>query len=539
MAGGNITRIVGGKNLTETEEWTVFTDKFTAYAGKGSHFTADKGTFIGDPNDPPTGKKYFEKGYWTNDKGKRIKEAKLGDKVQFHLKMRNIFPKTEWKNEKVELQLREFDGNIPNILLYIITFGLKDVKEHDKIFLSTKNEQGESIPFNTLEINPKMEMVIDITLVEEAMTQLIKNDTGRNGEKFIELYFNFVYHSEREHETEVVDLPIMESDYLVVKPGPIVEPIVFVEASSTHPLPAIYSAEDGSPWYVNIMSPEAYKEIKKIPEDAKDMAEKLEMVYDYFLKTGGGSFEPDEINKWTKRSYEIAIRKLSKGELIFTDGTRGASNRLHRYTVSDIDGQYSSLVMMGVNRGKFKKGISSKGINQLEAQSNRGISKTFKTIGEIAPVWDTLCDLADILISAANGERPALPFTPPFVTMQAERFWADVDEVILRQWDKELQTAIQNGPRAVKDVISSNINAEYNLGFNFINVSEGFLNKILKKEISEYDKSSADFESYIINQSEGKKDAAILVQKIQRTDTFNRQTFFHYIHAIYLKDLKI
>lgn len=54
-----------------------------------------------------------------------------------------------------------------------------------------------------------------------------------------------------------------------------------------------------------------------------------------------------------------------------------------------------------------------------------------------------------------------------------------------------------------------------------------------------YDKTSSDFESYLINQSNGKKDASILVQKIERKDKFNRNTFFHYIHAIYLKDLKI
>lgn len=67
--------------------------------------------------------------------------------------------------------------------------------------------------------------------------------------------------------------------------------------------------------------------------------------------------------------------------MIFNDDTKGVSNRYHRYSVSDIDGRYSHDVMMGVNRGKFKKGVTSKAINQLEAQTNRGLSKVFKTVG--------------------------------------------------------------------------------------------------------------------------------------------------------------
>lgn len=53
MAEGKITRIVGGLNSIKCESWTVYTNKFTAYAGEGSYFTADKGTNIGEPKEPP------------------------------------------------------------------------------------------------------------------------------------------------------------------------------------------------------------------------------------------------------------------------------------------------------------------------------------------------------------------------------------------------------------------------------------------------------------------------------------------------------
>ena len=543
MAGGKIIRITGGKSTTECESWTVYCENFNISAGGTSSFTADGGTNFGDQEDPPSGKKYFQKGWWTDKDGKEIKEAKLGDKVQFHLKMRNVFPLNSWEDEKVQLQLREFDGSIPNILLYLVTFGIADVKAHDKINLVVKNENGEYTPFTELQIKPDMKMVIHLSLDEDAFINLIKNDYDYESEevidKDIELYFNFNYYSARENETESADLPIMEWNYLVVKPPPVVEPIIFVEASDTHKLPAIYSAEDGSPWYVNVMSPEAYKEIKGIKGQAEGIAEDIEMIKNFFAEGGGGAFEPEKMNEWTKRSYEIAIRKLNKGELIFTDGTKGVTTRFHRYAVSDIDGQFSQQVMMGVNRGKFKKGVTPRAINQLEAQANRGLAKVFKTVGELNPLWDAVCDVADILVAAANGERPPLPFTPPFVTMEIDRMFADIDETIIRQWNTELQNAIKIGKDAIGKVVDSEINKKYNLGFSFVELSEELLTKILRKEYKEYDRSSADFKSYLHNQSQGKKEASILIQSFDDQDDYNRPTKKHYIHAIYVNDLKI
>lgn len=83
------------------------------------------------------------------------------------------------------------------------------------------------------------------------------------------------------------------------------------------------------------------------------------------------------------------------------------------------------------------------------------------------------------------------------------------------------------------------MNEDYNLGFNFIDISEELLTKILKKEVSEYDKKSLDFETYLINESQGKKEASILIQSIEEDDKYNRTTTNHYIHAMYIKDFKI
>lgn len=348
---------------------------------------------------------------------------------------------------------------------------------------------------------------------------------------------NCSYYSERDKISESPDLPFMESDYLVVKAPPIVEPIVFLSASEQHKLPAIYSADDGNPWYVNVKS--IKNPIEQIVEEAEGVAADIEMIKKFFSEDGGGGFEPDKINEWTKRSYEIAVRKLNKGELIFNDGSKGVTNRYHKYTVSDIDGTYSQQVMMGVNRGKFKKGVTTKGINQLEAQASRGVAKVFKTVGELNPLWDAICDVADILVAASRGERPPLPFTPPFVTMEIDRIMADIDEFIIENWNKKLQNAIKRGKAEVIKEVNSEINKNYNLGFSFVEISEELLIKILTKEYKEYDKSSADFKSYLINQSQGKKEASILIRSIEEKDEYNRLTFFHYIYAIYLNDLRI
>ena len=116
MAGGNITRIVGGKHSIETDEWIVHTDKFTAYAGKGSHFTADGGTFLGNPNEAPSIHKYFKKGWWSSDKegNEKITKAKIGDTVYFQVEMTENFPEEDCLariRNIINFQLYEFDGN--------------------------------------------------------------------------------------------------------------------------------------------------------------------------------------------------------------------------------------------------------------------------------------------------------------------------------------------------------------------------------------------------------------------------------------------
>lgn len=526
MAGGKITRTVGGTNSIECETWTVYTDKFTAYAGKGSHFTADGGTTIGEPKDPPPVGHYFVKGWWTDDNDKPIKEATIGEKVKFHLQTQNI-PQNDTKRQ-VKMELRDFEDF--SLFYYILGFETDKFKGYDKISIMSYDKEGTAYSKEHWDIDSEQKVVIKLVLGGDSLIKMISEEHDRD----LELYFRATYIDSKNY-IEVLHFPEMESDYLKVKPPPLVEPIIFVQASEQHKLPALYSAEDGNPWYVNIKEPIH----KQIMDEAEGIVGDIDTIKNFFSEGGGGSFEPDEMDKWSKRSYEIAVRKMNKGQLIFNDGTRGVTNRFHRYTVSDIDGRYSAEVMAGINRGNFRPGVTSRGINQLEAQANRGVAKVFKTVGELTPLWDAICDVADILVAAANGERPPLPFTPPFVTDIVSRMKQEDDELFIETWNKELQKAIKTGKKEVMEQVNSGINKNYNLGFSFIEISEELLTKILKKEYKEYDRKSVNFESYLINESKGKKEAFLLIRSVEDLDDYKRETLSHYIYAIYLNDLKI
>ena len=527
MAGGKITRIVKGVNSIECDSWTVYTDKFTAYANNGSHFTADGGTNFGEPKDPPPVGKYFVKGWWTDENDKTIKEATIGNKVKFHLQMQNI-PKDDDKRQ-VKMELRDFEEF--SLLYYILGIETDKFKGYDTISIKSYDKDGNVYSKENWDIDSEQKVVIKLVLGGDSLIKMISEEHDRD----LELYFRASY-IDPENRIEVLHFPEMESDYLKVNPPPVVEPIIFVQASEQHKLPALYSADDGNPWYVNVNEPLIHKQIM---DEAEGIVGDIDTIKNFFSEGGGGSFEPDEMDKWSKRSYEIAVRKMNKGQLIFNDGTRGVTNRFHRYTVSDIDGRYSAEVMAGVNRGNFRPGVTSRGINQLEAQANRGVAKVFKTVGELTPLWDAICDVADILVAAANGERPPLPFTPPFVTDIVNRMNAENQEFIIENWNKELQKAIKVGKVAVENVVKSEINIKYNLGFSSMGISEELLTKILKKEYKEYDRSYTDFESYLINESKGKKEASLLVRSVEDLDEYKRETLSHYIYAIYLNDLKI
>ncbi|SHK24382.1 hypothetical protein [Chryseobacterium polytrichastri] len=510
MAGGKITRIIGGSNNIECESWTVYTNQFSVYAGQESHFTADEGTNFGDPKEAPTSYKYFEKGWWTNEDGQEIKEAQIGDRIKFHLKMKNI---KSPKGKKVNLELREWDDF--DLLMYIVSFmnkelvGHKNTKEYETINLVSNTSNG-NVVLTDWELDENSEIVVNLLLDEDSLSKMISNDEGRD----LELFFRCRYIDEN-NLPEIAELPWETWNYLKVKPKPIVEPIIFVHASNEHLLPAIYSTEDGSPWYVNTFK----TAIKNGLHSNK--INTLSKPYTGDIKKEMTSFE--------KQAYKIAIRKLEKGELIFNTGRKGTTSRYYELDISQIDKNFKDKIKVGVNRGTGIPGETSKGINQLEAQSQRGLAGTIKTVGEIAGIFGVLSDMTALLRGVADHEIPTPSIIPPFVTMEVNKMKAENDEFIIENWNKQLQIAINEGRNSVKRAVDSPLNKDYKLGFSLIDISEQLLNKLLKKEIFEYNKKSLDFENYMTDLSKGNVENSILVQSIEEKDKYNRSTVNHYI----------
>ena len=200
MAGGKITRIVGGTNSIECETWKVYTDKFTAYAGRGSYFTADGGTIIGEPKEATTGGQYIIKGYWTDENNNRITEAVIGEIVKFHIETKDI-P----NGEKIGMTL--FDDDIHK----------SEYKDrNDKISLyPTKDGKAmteyEESKYAIVENNKAVKNII----LSEYFSWLASQEE----DKTVELFFSCSYKEQKEF------LPIQFQDYLIVKGLP---KIIFV-----------------------------------------------------------------------------------------------------------------------------------------------------------------------------------------------------------------------------------------------------------------------------------------------------------------------
>lgn len=125
--------------------------------------------------------------------------------------------------------------------------------------------------------------------------------------------------------------------------------------------------------------------------------------------------------------------------------------------------------------------------------------------------------------------------------MEVDRMTEDIKDFNITHWNKQLQETIIEGRDNLEIFLNKlgGINKEYNLGFKLIDISEDLLQKLLKKEIFEYDKKSLDFETYLLDKSQGRSEASILFQSIEENDKYNRVTINHYIHALYIQDLKI
>lgn len=189
MAGGKITRVVGGKLIKEIEgDYTIHTNTFTMNSGDKGSFTSDTEIIFGTPLEEELKIGYFIKGLWYSDKecNNKINDAYLGDTVFFQIETRNIS-----NGKPIATRLIDSDQN--------------EKGKNDSVNIGNEN-QG----YNLINYDPVYEgkVTIKLLLTEKGIfNDLIEQEE----DKAIELFFACSY------ENQNIDLPLAYRDYLKVR----------------------------------------------------------------------------------------------------------------------------------------------------------------------------------------------------------------------------------------------------------------------------------------------------------------------------------
>lgn len=196
MAGGTITRIVLGESSDIIEEdFTGFYSQLNMNAG-GFHAFKANITNHEIPKDPPPVGKYFIKGWWSDQNDKPIKEALIGQTVKFHIEMDKSKVPT---GSKIDFILKDWDGML-------------NPDDDIKLYSTTKDPKTNTYPeIKELITDVNGEASVSINLTER-LVQFTEDDGGNE----IELYFSCTYYDKSDKESEALDLPLEEFNYLIV-----------------------------------------------------------------------------------------------------------------------------------------------------------------------------------------------------------------------------------------------------------------------------------------------------------------------------------
>ncbi len=496
---GNIIKITGGKHR-------IFGESIEFISAKRVIMVGDEGgvSYGSNPEKPPVRKgTYIIEGKWTSDKEgqHQITEAKIGDYVYLHIETQNI-----GDGEFLLVKIHDYDE-----ILYIDI-----IKEDDylKIIDGTTDSTAEMLKV----MNGK---AVQHFQLGEGSKALIKDEL----DKTIELYAKVTYLTDRN-----VQVPVGEDSYLKVKPEETTGEIIFQSASNNHPLPMIFDAQTGEPYYF----------------DVKSMLDYGKESYSYIRKMNR-IVTPQTLNGLEKKSYEFAIRRLKAGELVFNDGSVGTTKRLYEYTIENLDQTYTNKIVMGVNKGNFVKGGTSRGINQLEAFSSRGKAGVLKFLGKNMPLISSVMDLSSMAVAVGNGEKPPIPFMPPFVTWEVERICKEMDEFTYDLFFHGLNNVLfgnidhyETGMNAVDDYINKWNYKQQNvphLKYNWqvVRLTESTLEKLLRNEI---EKEEFIANLYEKGDYEVERNCGILVFTNFEKDEYDREIVKHYIYAIFLPEIE-
>lgn len=408
MARGNITRITGGKNSIETDEWIVYTDKFSASAGKGSHFTADKGTTFGSPKESPKSSTYFLEGYWTDCEDNRITEAKVGEKLKFYIILKNVGEDELYQSITVDIKLTEY-----NELFYLWMYLIPLPSTNKKIDIIVANGLNKGDTVKRLDIKKRKGKYkeyyasLDITFGDDLNDWIMETNEMGSLEFFVECdYIN-----------DNQDLPFEKANYLKLK---VSDRTLFISpAVEGYLLPEFYTQTGET--IIFALGDSKEKEDSSHPQKKLDDAiDGITGESKEILIEEAGAVATDAIgNKLDELRYYLATRELKTGKIVMNTGeiiTR--KNAMYNHSIYNNEGTALFNIKRASNFGYKKAGqtVTSKGINQLEYFANRGITKLIPKMGKqvigiagglmsSADDWQNFTELINMM---ADG-KPANP----------------------------------------------------------------------------------------------------------------------------------
>ncbi|KAF2079028.1 hypothetical protein [Flavobacterium sharifuzzamanii] len=465
MAGGKITRIVGGLNSIECDTWTVYTNKFTAHAGQGSYFTADGGINLGDnPKDPPPVAKYFVKGWWTDKDNKPIKEARILDTVKFHIQTQGI---DDPKGKKIEIKLLEYDTSVH---LSLGTYGSGAVEtrpfdDHVRI-MSGKNEITEL----TLDENGKTAITINLTWgMHEMFNETFFGGFAEMG--LLEFYFECSYGEDRG-----IWLPASLGDYLKVT---ISNQSLFIKpAYEGYNFPEIRTAEGD----IVVFSAGIGLE----HEPSNELEGQLDAIADKIKSEFYGGVREAMMKYSDNIRHTIAVRQLKKGYLANSLGKIEFSRRIYTKPVYDNSGKLYEITK-AANFGYRKEGktVTTKGISQLDYFREIGaLNAVAKASKELLGIFNFASDV----ISFAMDENPKIiptGFAP--LDFLVAMVMPSISNPIIEVWDNVVfdlaEKAKDKGLKGINDFLLMPGANEKRYGYNIFEINQIVLNELLKGHI--------------------------------------------------------
>ena len=473
--GGNNVKIVGGDYLMHSDESIEFNSFGKIYEdGKEGIFHSN----FEERKETKT--EFFIDGEWLDKDGKPFKknqkegeklaDARVGDKVYFRLKTKNLPTGTP-----ITLELMEYDGSI-----FLPLLGGKMVEARpfdDKVPFYDTNDKGSNKVIGNVTSEGYITLGLELT---ELLDEFISEDNGAT----IELYFKCTYEG-----YEVDWLPKSTEKYLTVTYS---DRTLFIQSAAgdnKYGLPE-FRTSDGD---ILIFSG-GVESIDKITstENVEKEEEKtaLDRLEDKIKDEVEGKIK-DKIEEKVGEGLEklqktIAIHQLKKGKLGLNNGQIRTSKRLYTTTQFDNLGEEYSVTKAS-NFGYIKNGekITSKGISQLDFFKETNVYSKIAKVGKNALDCLAFLDLAKY--TSGNGDAPTMiiPSPIPALNFVIELMLAETNEQIKTMTEEAIQATLEAakdlGVKGVEEFIRLNAN---DLSFTTGDIKDARIKRFASAEIS-------------------------------------------------------